>query len=312
MDRDLENKIVLIKRKTRLEDLVARFNTVLQAKFYIEHLGADFTDYLIEDDIYKKAVASVETVLTRMGKLQVLDRSFLPNYLFGDNDLVVVLGQDGLVANTLKYLKYQRVIGVNPDPSRWDGVLLPFHIEDLNAVVVDTFKNRRKTREVSMAKALLNDGQWLCAVNDLFIGQKTHVSSRYTIEIKGKKEQQSSSGIIISTGLGSTAWLKSIITGAFGVVKGVTDAPWELQQDYQMPWDADYLYYSVREPFVTRITGAEFVFGKISAKNPLKLISLMPENGVIFSDGIENDFLNFNSGIEATITLAEQKGHLII
>jgi hypothetical protein len=38
----------------------------------------------------------------------------------------------------------------------------------------------------------------------------------------------------------------------------------------------------------------------------------MPDSGVIFSDGIESDFLNFNSGIEATIGIAEKRGHLVM
>jgi hypothetical protein len=38
----------------------------------------------------------------------------------------------------------------------------------------------------------------------------------------------------------------------------------------------------------------------------------MPENGVIFSDGIENDYLKFTSGIEAVISVAEKKGHLVV
>ena len=49
--------------------------------------------------------------------MQVIDRGFLPNFVFGPEDTVVTLGQDGLVANTLKYLHGQPVVGVNPDPS---------------------------------------------------------------------------------------------------------------------------------------------------------------------------------------------------
>lgn len=44
---------------------------------------------------------------------------------------------------------------------------------------------------------------------------------------------------------------------------------------------------------------------------PLILVSHMPENGTIFSDGIESDFLQFNSGTEEEIGLAEKKGHLV-
>ena len=43
MDRLTENKLVLITRRTRLDDLISRFNTIDQAKFYVEHLGADFS-----------------------------------------------------------------------------------------------------------------------------------------------------------------------------------------------------------------------------------------------------------------------------
>ena len=45
MDRLTENKIVLLTRRTRLDELVTRFNTVEQARFYVEHLGADFSYY---------------------------------------------------------------------------------------------------------------------------------------------------------------------------------------------------------------------------------------------------------------------------
>ena len=130
----LNQKILLVVRKTRLEDLVVRFNTIEQARFYIEHLGADFGDYELEHRTYQQAVRSAEEMLRRFGRVQKLDRSFLPNFLFPPDALVVVLGQDGLVANTLKYLSGQPVIGANPDPARWDGVLLPFKVEDLRTV----------------------------------------------------------------------------------------------------------------------------------------------------------------------------------
>lgn len=48
--------------------------------------------------------------LAKHGRLQRLDRGFLPNFLFPPDSLVVVVGQDGLVANTLKYLDGQCVL----------------------------------------------------------------------------------------------------------------------------------------------------------------------------------------------------------
>ena len=312
MERLTENKLIVIKRRTRLEDLIIRYNTIAQAKFYIEHMGSDFSDYILEDEKYKLAISETIRILAPLGRVQVVDRDYVPNFIFGSNDIVVVVGQDGLVANTLKYLSNQLLIGVNPDPQRWDGVLLPFRVTDLNLIVRDVFKNRRKIKEVSMAKAALNDGQTLYAVNDLFIGQKTHISSRYHIRLGESQEYQSSSGIIVSTGLGSTGWLKSILAGATSIVNGISTSQTKVLNQDRLPWDIDYLYFSVREPFPSKTSGTKIVFGRVTKANPLIILSQMPENGVIFSDGMESDFLQFNSGIEATITLAEKRGRLVV
>jgi NAD kinase len=312
MDRLTENKIVLVVRRSRLDDLLTRFNTVSQAKFYIEHLGADFSDYLAEHEKYRRAVADAELILRRHGRLQVLNRSFLPNYIFGGDDTVVVLGQDGLVANTVKYLSGQLVVGVNPDPERWDGLLLPFRVNDLVKVIPEVFSRKRPAKEVTMAKAQLNNGQALYAVNDLFIGVKSHVSARYLIRVGQEQEQHSSSGIIVSTGLGSTGWFKSLVKGAFEIAAKISGHEMATRTLEAFPWDADYLYYTVREPFPSRTSSTSLCFGKITADRPLILVSQMPESGVIFSDGIESDFVEFNSGTLATITLAEKRGYLVV
>jgi NAD kinase len=309
MPRLTENKLILVKRKTRLEELIARFNTVEQARFYVERLGSDFTDYQKEDAVYKQALRAAEDILSGAGRLQVVSREYIPNFIFGKQDVVIVIGQDGLVANTLKYLDEQPLIGVNPDPARWDGALLPFKVAELRKLLPDVFADRRPIAEVSMAKSRLNDGQVLYAVNDLFIGQKTHVSARYHIQYGQAGENQSSSGIIVSTGLGATGWLKSVVAGA----AVITGAEKEISVPAgQRAWGADYLHFTVREPFPSRTTGASIVFGRISTDKPVRITSYMPENGVIFSDGIESDFLEFRSGVSAEITVAEKKGRLVL
>ncbi len=312
MQRLTENKIVLVTRRTRVDELIARFNTLQQAKFYVEHLGADFAEYLDEHNRYRAAVAEAETTLKTLGRVQMLDRSFLPNFVFGPQDTVVVLGQDGLVANTVKYLTTQSVLGVNPDPKRWDGVLLPFKTRDLMKVIPEVFAGRRGLHEVTMAKATLNNGSVLYGVNDLFIGPKTHTSARYLIQLGEKQEHHSSSGVIVSTGIGSTGWLKSLIAGAVAISSELSHGKIKMTPKESFPWDAKYLYFIVREPFPSRISAASLVVGKITEAQPLVLTSQTPEQGVIFSDGIESDYLEFNSGTRATITLAEKRGHLVV
>ncbi len=311
MDR-LNQRILLVVRRTRLEDLVARFNTVDQARFYIEHLGADFGDYQREHDTYRHAVRKAETTLRRFGRVQTLDRAFLPNFLFAPDALVVVLGQDGLVANTLKYLDGQPVIGVNPDPARWDGVLLPFQVPDLRAVAPEALAGTRPTRAVTMARAVLADGQELHAVNDLFIGPRSHVSARYEIRLGEAGETHSSSGVIVSTGLGSTGWFRSLMTGASGIAGGDADARIAELRAHGFAWDAEHLQFTVREPFPSKTTQAALVFGEVTRARPLRLVSQMAGFGVIFSDGIEADFLEFNAGMGATIEVARRQGRLVL
>jgi NAD kinase len=311
MDRRSENKIVLIVRRTRLDELIARFNTREQARFYVEHLGADFTDYVNEDDRYKRCVETTTATLETLGRLQIVDRSFVPNFIFGNQDTVVVLGQDGLVANVLKYLTTQPVIGVNPDPDRWEGVLLPFTADRLAHVVPEVFDHRRPIRHVTMAQAVLNTGQTLYGVNDIFIGPRTHTSARYSIRIGDRAEEQSSSGIIVSTGIGSTGWLRSVLAGAAGIMSQLSDRNLRVQTNHAFQWDAEYLYFSVREPWPSKYSSADITFGTITRGLPLRLVSHIPENGVVFSDGIEADYLQFNSGTHAEISVADKKGHLV-
>lgn len=311
MQRLTDNKIILVHRWTRLDELVSRFNTVQQARFYIEHLGADFSDYEAEHTQYRAVVSDMIRILEQLGRVQLLDRQFLPNFIFGPQDTVVTVGQDGLVANTLKYLNGQQVVAVNPDPGRWDGILLPFQIKDLHRIIPEVFQGRRPVKQITMAVAELNDGQKLYAVNDLFIGPKSHVSARYRLRFGKHDEQHSSSGLIISTGLGSTGWFKSLVTGAFGISTSLQGGGAVKARDYAFAWDADYLRFIVREPFPSKTTSTTLLTGQISQKKSLVVTSLMPDYGVIFSDGIEADFLQFNSGAEATVHRAEKRGCLV-
>ena len=306
-----DRKIVLIVRDTRLDELVARFNTVQQAEFYVEHLGADFGDYLDEQRQYRAAVEEAEGAARAFGRLQRVNRRYLGNFIFGADDIVVVLGQDGLVANTLKYLDGQHVLGVNPDRKRWDGVLLPFVPGDLAKVLPEEAAGRRPLKRVTMAKASLNTGETLFAVNDLFIGPRSHISARYTIAIGEVSERQSSSGIIVSTGMGSTGWMKSLYAGWAGTAAALGVEPPAGALCASFPWDADFLHYFVREPFPSRTTSASLVTGCIASGTALAIDSAMAENGVIFSDGIEADFLDFNAGARATIAVAERQGLLV-
>lgn len=308
MDRGMQ-KIVIITRKTRLQELVYKYNTMEQAKFYLEHMGIDFSDYVKEDTVYKKAVEQVKVIAEPLARIQEIDRDFVPNMIFGKQDIVIAVGQDGLVANVMKYLDSQPLLGVNPDTARWDGILLPFEPAQLKSILPKVLSGDYSVRDVTMARATAKDGQTMLAVNDLFIGCRTHTSARYDLQWNGERENQSSSGIIISTGLGSTGWYKSIMAQAKRMAEIFHCGQ---MNDQPLPWEADELRFVVREPYPSRTTQADLIYGRISSKDTFQITSKMPVNGVVFSDGMEEDAVSFNSGVVITIGIADKKGKLVV
>lgn len=303
------DKIVLVTRKTRLAQLVERFNTRAQAKFYIEHAGGDFGDYVKEDDAYVRSLEVLHRSLDLGLRVQQVERGLIPTFLFAPTDLVVAVGQDGLVANVAKYAGAQPIVPINPDPERFDGVLLPFQTPQAHGAVACTIDGTAKIREITLAEARLADGQRLLAFNDLFIGARTHVSARYTITAGGVAETQSSSGVLVSTGAGSTGWLSSVFTMAAAVASftgGTRGTP------PQLGWDDPRLVFVVREPFASRATRTSIAAGVIGPAKELVIESKMPSGGVIFSDGVEADSLAFESGAIARIGAAKQRTRLVV
>jgi NAD kinase len=305
-------RLIVVTRKTRLEELVERFNSRAQAKFYIEHSGGDFVQYVEEDSAYHGSMDVLQKSLPKIGlKMQLVAREFVPSFIFTEKDVIVTAGQDGLVANTAKYVGAQPIVAINPDPQRIDGVLIPFQVQHAPAAVAKVISGKAQIRQVTLAQAKLNDGQRQLAFNDLFIGAASHVSARYKINVEGSSERQSSSGIIVSTGAGSTGWLSSIFNMAAGIARFAEPNKKETLNRPQLRWEDPRLMYVVREPFVSRQSGAELVAGMLERGHEITLESLMPSGGVIFSDGIEADYLAFNSGAIAKIGMAEQCAQLV-
>lgn len=342
-----EPNIVLVTRPTRLQQLRERWVTTGQVRFALKAARAhealrretagepaglapaapakaatlrrdraapataevEFSAYEAEE---RQFLAAKQRVLDELDfglPIRELDRSLVPNFDFYSTAVVVVLGQDGLVANTAKYVGDVPLIGVNPDPQRFDGVLLPFQIADVRQAVQQVLKGGARTRHVTLAEVRLNDGQRLLAFNDFFIGARSHISARYTLEVGGQCEPQSSSGVLVSTGAGSTGWFSSLLNMTRGLSAWLGQ---EIDAQRQLPWDARQLLWAVREPFVSKQSQAGLTAGALEEGQELVIESLMPEAGVVFSDGIEADYLTFNSGTIARVGVCAQRAQLVV
>jgi NAD kinase len=299
---------VLVTRKTSLEGLRESRGTLDQVRFYLASRGQDVAWHQEAHDRFVAAYARVEGSIPADQRRVRIDRGDLDRFLFAPDDLIVVVGQDGLVANVAKYLSGQRVIGINSDPERFDGVLCR-HRPGATKILLDWSASgapekgegvagfRIETRTMALAER--EDGQTLLALNEVFVGHRTHQSARYTIEVGGKSERHSSSGVLCATGTGATGWARSICE--------------QRKVKKKLPRATEpHLAWMVREPFPSVSTGVTLDFGLLTSGARLVLHSEMAEGGAIFADGIESDALEFLGGHSVTVRRADQALRLVV
>ncbi len=293
-------RLVLATRKTQLEELLLRHGTHLQAKFYVESRGQKIDDYEEAHRRFEAGMAKVLQDIPADQRRVRVDRDDMDRFLFAPDDVVLAIGQDGLVANISKYLDGQLVFGINPDPERYDGVLCrnpPESMGWLRRWLKTRSPNYRIERR-TMVLAEREDGQKLLALNEVVVGHQSHQSARYTLSLHDARERQSSSGFLCATGTGSTGWARSISDQ-----RGLEGLP--------MPEDRRLVWF-VREPFPSVATGTDLDFGFVEENQSVELNSHMGEGGVIFADGIETDRLEFLTGQSVRVSLAPQTLNLVV
>lgn len=292
-------RVVVVTRETGYERLLATHATRGQAAFFLSSRGQSI-DTL--EAHHQRFTDTLETLLRHVPskwRRNRVDRTELDRFLFEPEDLVVAVGQDGLVANAAKYLDGQRVLGINPDPDLYDGILVPFSTEAALQQLVPAMHGDVDTQSRVMAEVALDTGQRLLALNELFLGHRSHQSARYRIDDTRRQERQSSSGMIITTGTGATGWARSINRSRRDALE--LPAP-EVRQ----------LAYYVREAFPSAATGTSINAGLLTDDAKLRVRSEMNEGGVIFGDGIETDYLEFNWGVQAEVYVANKTLELAI
>lgn len=300
------DRIVLATKPTRLEELLHRHHSASRVAFFLESRGEAIEEYADEHDRFHASLDVVQRSLPRELPMADCPRAYVSQFLFRPKDLVIAVGPDGLFVNIAKYLDGQPMLTINPDPKRIDGILMRFRPEEVKEIFPRLLSGSYQTEAITLAKAETNDGQTLFAVNDFLVGRLDQRSSRYRIEFGGKTEHQSSSGVLISTGTGSTGWIKSVVAGA----SALTDAPARLTIPFAR--NARHLLFVVREPWQSRATEISVSCGQIDYKNLLAIISEMSEGGAIVSDGVLEDAIAFDAGAHVTISVAEKAAHLII
>ena len=293
----LAPRLVLVTRPTEREQLLASHGTRGQAAFFLESRGQSLEEVEGRHARQIEAMAAVRRAMPADWTLAEARRGDLERFLFTPQDVVVALGQDGLVANLAKYLDGQPVLGVTPDPAWTEGVLTRLPVGALPALLPAVARGEAAREHRTMVEARLGDGQSLAALNEVFVGHRSHQSARYLLRYDGQEEAQSSSGIIVATGTGLTGWARSILAAT--------------NREAAFGPEARRGIFFAREPWPSRTSGAALVAGEFGDEPALSLTSRMNEGGTIFADGIEQDFLRFDWGARVEIGLAARMLTLI-
>jgi hypothetical protein len=294
----LAPRIVVVHRRTELDELVARHGTRGQAAFFLASRGRSLEEVEERNRALHAALGTVTAAIPIDWRRAEVERADLDRFLFAPDDVVAVVGQDGLVANVAKYLDGQPVIGVDPEPERNPGVLVPHtpqaFDEVLRAVTTETAAYELR----AMVEATLDDGQALVALNEIFVGHPSHQSARYRLQSEGAEERQSSSGLIVSTGTGATGWCRSI---------------WQQSHsNLQLPDPAEpRLVWFVREAWPSPATATSLVEGVLETGQVLGVVA-ETDGLVVFGDGIESDRLILSWGQQITARLAGRRLRLAV
>ncbi len=292
-------RVVLAHRPTEWDQLLERHATPGQVRFFLDTRGRNTDEVLGRHRIQQRAMALVERAIPADWRRSRISRANFASFVLGPDDILVAVGQDGLVPNLAKYLDGQPVIGVNPDPGRYEGTLVRSAAAALPDLFADLVADRAVIEERTMVEASLDDGQSLLALNEVYVGHQTHQSSRYVLTRGEAKERQSSSGLIVATGTGSSGWARSISN--------------ERGSELSLPRPDDRrLAFFVREAWPSVATGATLTEGLIDHDESLTVLSEMEEGGVVFGDGIESDRLIVGWGQELAVAVASRRLRLVM
>ena len=203
-----------------------------------------------------------------------------------DKNLIISIGGDGTFLSASHFITNQLILGVNLNHNTSEGALTSVKLHKLERKLKNIFNKKYKIKTYQREKVIIHQKQKCIktehALNETYIGNKNpHHPSNYIIKYRKKQEHQRSSGVLITTGTGSTAWYKAM--------KG---KPYKRNKQE--------LRFKIRELYTGRIYKQKMKKGRIKKQDKIEIISKM-NHGILAIDSIRT--YNIKEDDKITISL---------
>ncbi|HEY3549397.1 MAG TPA: hypothetical protein VGK17_25280 [Propionicimonas sp.] len=295
----LAPRAVVVHRRSELDELVDRHGTRGQVEFVLRTRGRTLTDLQARHDALAQALHDVRAGVPDDWRRGEVERTDLHRFAFEPEDVCLVVGPDGLVANTAKYLDRQPVVGIDPEPGRNAGALVRHRAPSTRAILGALTRGDASWQERTLVRAALDDGTVLDALNDIYVGDAGHQSARYQLRLRdGRTERQSSSGIVVATGTGSTGWATSLAR------QRAISPPLPATSSGDLVW-------FVREAWPSPVTGTELTAGALPEGWALT-VQIESDALVLFGDGLEADRVVATWGQTVELSASGRRLRLVV
>ncbi len=205
--------------------------------------------------------------------------------------LIISVGGDGTLLRASHFIDDEIILGVNSDIKKSEGILCYASRHDLKGKIDKILDNKFSVKNLTRANVFfVNTKKSYTGLNEIYVGSlKSYHIARYVLNYSGIEEEQKSSGIIISTGTGSTAWYGSTRKERFNL------------EDKE-------LRFVVREPYFGRLSKFRIIDGKIGENKKIHIKSKMT-GGIVAVDSMTE--IPFNYGEEIEISISKKPLRLI-
>ena len=296
---------VVVTRGSELELLLARHGTREQARFFLERRGQAIADVERRHAPARgRARRRSRRPFRSSGGACAIGRGDLARFLFEPEDLVVAVGQDGLVANAAKYLGASSSSGSTPtraarrrprpSPGREDCGRTPPRGGRRSSAC--RFEERSDGRKRASTTARRCGRSTRCSS-----GHRSHQSARYRIGAPARARSASP----------PRAWSSPPEPGRHGLgalrERRAAPAPRAPGPFRAVRWPSSCASHSRASRPERALDGARLLAGGAG----LEVVSEMDDGGVLFADGIEEDRLEFPFGARARFDVAPDRLRLV-